>query len=195
MRRLVLVAVVVGLAAWLAWPGAPGDLRRFDPDAVAEAETAMWRSYYERNQPLLFVQLAALLCKQYGQRTPQAVRTAFHAARAAVVFQRGHSRPDYQQALPDLITFYRRILPPGGPAERAAELELEWWIAHRERSPLLEQRLAELQGAIYGMPAGAFYEHATRRAEAMRLRDQHGDWVRISELLRQSWRALHSAVR
>jgi hypothetical protein len=58
-----------------------------------------------------------------------------------------------------------------------------------------ERALAELQSAIYSRPDPVFADHASRRAEAMLIRDAGGDWGRIAELLDNSWVSLHSAVR
>src|SRR6185436_12152397 len=91
--------------------------------------------------------------------------------------------------------------------DRAARLELEWWIIHRQRAQHppgdLDKALAELQAAIYNVPVERLIEHGRLRAEAMTIRDtkaeQGGvnevDWARINELLRQSWRSLANAVR
>jgi hypothetical protein len=79
-------------------------------------------------------------------------------------------------------------------------LELEWWILHRERSPELARGLAELQAAIYQLPAERFAEHARLRAEAMILRDDKGsaiteaDWTRIGAMLDQSWKSLKAGL-
>ncbi|HSP62091.1 MAG TPA: hypothetical protein VLQ90_03820, partial [Pyrinomonadaceae bacterium] len=40
-------------------------MREFDPDEVARLETAMWRSYYEKQRLRLFNQLSELLRTQY----------------------------------------------------------------------------------------------------------------------------------
>ena len=54
--------IVIGAFLWwIALMGPAGDLRKFDPDAVAAAETAMWRSYYSRERMRLFIQLVQLL--------------------------------------------------------------------------------------------------------------------------------------
>jgi hypothetical protein len=132
--------------------------------------------------------------------------SAFYAARAAFVFKEGKSRGDYTKALPDLVTYYASILPEGDPVEKIAGIELEWWILHRERATIapaaLERSLAELQAAIYGVPAAAVERHARLRAEAMLLRDRkaeeggvtEADWRRIGELLDESWVSLKAVV-
>jgi hypothetical protein len=134
---------------------------------------------------------------------------AYHAARAAVVFQRGHGRPDYLKALPDLEKYYELIRENSLTAfdvKRVSTLELEWWIIHRERTRHdpndLVQALADLQAAVYQEPASRFEEHAKARADAMLIRDARAeaggvsdsDWRRIGELLDRSWVSLETVV-
>ena len=90
---------------------------------------------------------------------------------------------------------------------KTAQLELEWWIIHRQRAQHepgdLARALAELQAEIYRMPVDRLMEHGRLRAEAMTIRDtkaeQGGvteeDWAKIDELLKQSWTSLAQAVR
>lgn len=212
-RRLAaLLAVLVLFGAWLVYDlYAPRrtSLRRFDPDEVARLETAMWRSYYERRRLALFFELAELLRTQYRLPFWRSNAVAFRAARAAFVFKDGRARADYERALPDLVRFYqsiRQVSDTDFDVERAARLELEWWIVHRERKSHapgdLARALADLQGEIYRAPPERFDEHARLRADAMEIRDtraEHGgvaedDWLRIDDLLHGSWRSLHAAV-
>ena len=186
-----------------------GSLREFDSHAVARMETAMWRSYYGHHSVRLFRELAELLRTQYHLPFWRSQAGAYRAAKAAVVFQRGHNRGEYERALPDLEAFYRLIRAASGApfdAGKAARLELDWWIVHRERAARdpgdLERALATLQAEIYGDPAARFEDHARARAEAMLLRDaragagavSEADWTRIGELLDTSWTSLRVAV-
>lgn len=213
-RRLLFVvaALVVALAAWVAYDlYAPRrtSLRDFDPDEVARLETEMWRSYYSRQRVRLFNEMAQLLRKQYRLPLWRSNAVAYRAAKAAFVFKDGHSRADYERALPDLLSFYnsiREVSDTDFDPERAARLELEWWIVHRERAAHapgdLDRALASLASEIYRVPAERLMEHARLRAEAMEIRDSKAeqggvteqDWKRIDELLQQSWRSLHAAV-
>jgi len=211
-RKWVLLPV--GLLA--IWAGADltvphrSSLARFDGHEVGRLETAMWRSYYGHRRVALFGQLLELLRRQYGLPFWRASLAAWHAARAAVVFQRGHNRAEYELALPDLRDYYaliRRSSDTPFSVETAARLELEWWIVHRERASqaprALEQRLAALQAAIFGRPESLFVEHARLRAAAMLLRDaaqdkggvSEQDWRTIGDLLDASWVSLQQAVR
>jgi hypothetical protein len=209
----VLVAAAAGAGYAVAELARPRrvDIRAFDPDEVARLETAMWRSYYDRRRLPLFGQLVALLQGQFHLQPLRAVTLAGLAARAAAVFQVGAGHDDYRRALPYLERYYRAIRAvsdvPFDP-ERAARLELEWWIVHREveRHPPgdLEAALADLAAELYQVPAGRLSVHAARRAEAMTIRDHAArravgvlddDWDRIEAVLWVAWKALADEVR
>ena len=209
-RKRILAAVaiaVIGLVIWMLGDLADStrhDLRKFDGHEVARLETAMWRSYYSHERFKLYRELAELLRRQYHLRFWRSYVTAYFAAHAAVVFQRGHNRTEYMWALPDLESFYSQIRQHSENAfdvKRVAAAELEWWIIHRERAQHqpgdLEASLAALQSLIYQQPAARFEEHAKARAEAMLLRDgspSEPDWRRIGALLDRSWMALQVSV-
>jgi hypothetical protein len=214
-RRILLILGLI-VAALIVWVGIDlygprtSHLRDFDPDEVARLETAMWRSYYDKQQVRLFNQLAELLRKQYNMPLVRSNRVAYQAAKAAFIFKDGKQRSDYEKALPNLVDFYgsvREVSDTPFDVNRAARLELEWWIIHRERAKHpegdLDRALAELQAEIYHVPVEKLMEHARLRAEAMRIRDTkaetggvtEADWAKIGELLRGSWRSLAQAVR
>jgi hypothetical protein len=184
-------------------------LRDFDPQQVARIETQMWRSYYDKERLALFTQLAGLMRTQYRMPLVRSNEAAYQAAKAAFVFKGGKERADYEKALPNLINFYRDIRAQSDTpfeVERAAQLELEWWIIHRQRAQHqdgdLARSLAELQAEIFRLPVERFNEHARLRAEAMTIRDDkaeaggvsEADWQHIDELLQGSWLSLWKAV-
>jgi len=211
-RRIFFIGAAILICAWLAadlWGPRTTSLRRFDPDDVSRIETEMWRSYYGRERLRLFNQVSFLLRQQYRLPFLRSYVVAFHAAKAAFIFKDGANREDYEHALPDLLDYYgaiRRISDTPFDAERAARLELEWWIVHRERDKLprtdLDEALSALAAEIYSLPAAQFRDHARYRAEAMLLRDrlaqQNGvtetEWQKIHELLQLSWQSLWNAV-
>ncbi|MEZ5426799.1 MAG: hypothetical protein R2747_11065 [Pyrinomonadaceae bacterium] len=215
LLRIGLGLLIVGalLAGWILFDlNAPQkvDIREFDADEVARLDTAMWRSYYSRERLQMYRELTELLEKQYKFRFWRRQLVAFYAARAAFVFKDGHSRSDYEKALPDLENFYgqiRDVSTTDFDVRRAAELELEWWIVHRERDKYeegdLALALAEGAAAIYKMPVEDFLEYGRFRADAMEIRDTRAetggvseeDWQKIDDLLHRSWRSLHSAVK
>ncbi|HYR87140.1 MAG TPA: hypothetical protein VE422_23870 [Terriglobia bacterium] len=210
-RRAFLTAAIfigVGLAADL-WGPRKASLRQFDPGDVAGMETDMWQSYYSGQRLRLFNQLASLLRRQYRLPPLRSYVVAFHGAKAAFVFKDGANRTDYERALPDLLDYYhaiRRISDTPFNADRAARLELEWWVVHRERDKRprtdLAEAVAALAAEIYGSPAAQFQDHGRYRAEAMLARDQlagrndvtEADWQKIHELLDLSWQSLWKAV-
>jgi hypothetical protein len=211
MRRFLFVPLAL-VALWITWDlnhSAPQSLRTFNPHQVARLETGMWRSYYEHRRVALFGQLVELLRTQYHLPFWSSILAGYHAAKAAVVFQRGHNRTEHTLALPDLIAYYsaiRRFSDTPFNVDRTARLELEWWIIHRQRATHspgdLEAALAALQSEIYLEPASAFAEHAAARARAMDMRDhsaQQGqttsqDWLQIASLLDHSWTTLKQVV-
>ena len=214
-RRLVLVCAagfLIVLSGWVAldlFGTRTRNLRDFDPGEVARLDTAMWRSYYAKQRLLLFFQLTELLRKEYRLPWLRSQWVGYQAAKAAFIFKEGCTRNDYEKALPYLLAFYGAIAAISDnpfDVNRAAELELEWWIVHRERdkhSPEdLPKLLAQTSAVMYRMPYEALLEHGNLRAEAMRIRDDRAaagsvteqDWSQIGSLLDQSWRSLWKAV-
>lgn len=215
-KRLMVKVVAVIAGAVLFWllydlyAPRTAQLREFDADEVARLETGMWRSYYEKRQVRLFNQLSELLRTQYSLPLLRSNQVAYYAADAAFVFKQGKQRSDYEKALPNLVKFYqsiRKVSDIPFDADRAARLELEWWIIHRERAQHqpgdLERALAELQAELYQIPAENLLEHGRLRAAAMTIRDSRAeaggvteaDWETIDGLLHQSWRSLAVAVK
>lgn len=215
-KRIVIRALALLLALVICWFAydlyypQTTRMRDFDPDEVARLETAMWRSYYEKHRLLLFNQLTELLRTQYHMPPVRSNLVAFYATKAAFVFKDGKQRSDYEKALPDLVKFYaavRKMSDIPFDVDRAARLELEWWIIHRQRAQHapgdLEKALADLQAEIYHVPVDRLIEHGRLRAEAMTIRDTkaesggvtEADWARINELLKESWGSLAKAVK
>src|SRR6267142_945349 len=179
-RKLKIAIRVIAVALALLIGGALYDLyyprttkmREFDPDEVARLETAMWRSYYEKQRVKLFNQLAELLRTQYRMSPLRSNQVAYYGADAAFVFKQGQQRSDYEKALPDLVKFYdaiRKLSDIPFDVDRAARLELEWWIIHRQRAQHapgdLDKALAELQAEIYHVPVNRLTDHRRLRAE------------------------------
>jgi hypothetical protein len=211
VRRAILIflALVLAYALFDLYGPRSARMRSFDPNEVARLETAMWKSYYSRERLKLYNQLTELLRTQYNLPFVRSNAVAYQASRAAFVFKDGHNREAYEKALPYLVSFYRSIRNVSDipfDVDRAARLELEWWIIHRERQNHapgdLDRALADLPAELYDKPAEKLMEHAKLRGEAMTIRDMKAeqggvtdaDWARIDELLHQSWQSLYKAV-
>lgn len=210
IRILTLIIIaVVGYTAFDLFAPRTSRMRGFDPNEIARLETAMWRSYYDKQELRLYNQMTELLRSQYNLPFIRSNTVAYQAARAAFVFKGGHNRQEYEKALPHLVSFYtaiQRVSDIRFDADRCARLELEWWIVHRERDKHapgdLAAALAALSSELYQLPAERFADHARLRAEAMSIRDKkaesggvtEADWVKIDELLHASWQSLFDAV-
>ncbi|HEX3145470.1 MAG TPA: hypothetical protein VHQ64_15965 [Pyrinomonadaceae bacterium] len=209
VTAVVLALVICAVLFDLFYPRKTS-LREFDSDEVARLETAMWRSYYEKQRVRLFNDATELLRTQYHLTPVKSNVVAYYAANAAFVFKAGKQRSDYEKALPDLIKFYNYLHNMSDidfDVDKVSRLELEWWIIHRERENHapgdLARALAELQAAIYNLPVERMMEHGRLRAEAMTIRDTkaerggvtEADWAKINDLLRQSWSSLARAVK
>lgn len=210
LRALVILALLG--AAWLMYEyfvPRTTHMRDFDPNQVAALETEMWRSYYAKERVKLFNQLAELMRSQYHMRFTTSNAVAYQAARAAFVFKEGRKREDYEKAMPYLVNFYQAIRAGSDipfDVEKAAKLELEWWIIHRQRDRYskgdLDRALAALPAELYQIPAERLMTHARLRQEAMTLRDDRAeaggvteaDWKKIDGMLKESWVALWEEV-
>lgn len=182
----------------------------FDPDRLAELETAMWKAYYRRQPARLFGYLLLGLREQAHASWPHALAASFFLTRAAAGFARASG--DYERFAPDVARGYRLLgLPPDVDAEEVARRELRWWIVRREIGLAAGQAAGEaitrLYAAIYKVPEAVVAEAGRVRGEAAEVRDRGGSvdpdghpgrglayWPRVAQLLRQSYRELHRAV-
>jgi hypothetical protein len=213
-KRWLIVTAIIG--ALLLWAGIDllvphrSDIRRFDPNEVAHLDAVMWRSYYNRQQRQLFFQLAELMRRQFHFPLLRSNEVAAYAAKAAFVFKDGHNRADYEKALPELEEYFqaiRDISTKPFDVRRAARLELEWWIVHREREHHadgdLARALAEAASELYQVPADKLMEYGRFRADAMKIRDTkafaggvtEADWRQIESNLQTSWQSLWNAMQ
>jgi hypothetical protein len=214
--KRILGLVLALVAALLLWVGLDlfiprrVDIRHFNAEEVARLDAAMWRSYYDRQPRRLFFQLAELMRDQFQFPIFRSNRVALSAARAAFIFKDGHNRDDYEKALPDLTDYFQQIHDISATSfdvEHAAELELEWWIVHRERDTRREgdlaRALAEAAAELYQVSPDKLAEYGHYRAAAMTIRDTKAvaggvtedDWHEIQTDLLIAWQSLWKAVQ
>lgn len=195
--------VVLG-ALYAFYPRHPS-LTAFDAAAMARAEAAMWRDYYEKRYPALFYELYAVARDQQGFSPVDSLRIGFFAARAAYRFQASRSRAEADVALPDLIDYYAllaRAAPGPVDIEYAARKELDWWQARRENvgPDAYGRTVAQVATALYGVDNADLRRSGVLRAQAMAYRDAHSrdmteaDWDEIARRLDESYRLLKQAI-
>ncbi len=210
VRKAFLVLILI-LATWISydlWVSHPSDQRDFDPVQMGQLETAMWRSYYEQKPVQLFSQLTRTMRTQFGAPFWKSVQLAFFASKAAFTFQKGSDRPEYEQALPYLESYYQGIQDLSTrpfQVKQAAKDELEWWVIRREREihppSDWEVLIAQIAASLYKMEAKQFEAYAHLRVKAMLIRDELGEnitdqeWAEIEDILKESWTELHIAVQ
>jgi hypothetical protein len=184
-------------------------VRRFDPRAVGRYECRAWETYYRRRWLAFLVASVALVRAAFGMSWPRTLWGAWLVLRAN---QQWAPFPDNDPdaARATMARFYRLLRQPIDPV-RAAELEVEWWRAHREnqyhdRPELGEALIAALRDLYaysYGVEPDSVRQAAALRAEAMDVSDR---WVKAGcdpadpqlaherSLLVRSYAALLAAV-
>jgi hypothetical protein len=84
LLRIVLILVVLAVIglAYALWPR-QGDLRTFDPAAVARLETSMWRDYYGHDYRSLATHLYSLYRDEYHFSPGDSAQLAYDSGKAA----------------------------------------------------------------------------------------------------------------
>ena len=133
-------------------------MRRFDPRAVGRYECRAWETYYRRKWAAFLIASVALVRAAFRMSWPKTLYGAWLVLRANMLWA---PFPDND---PDGARAHDGALLP--PAERrastrykAAELEVEWWRAHRENQygdhalgEALIVALRDLYAYTYGEP-------------------------------------------
>ena len=201
---LLLVLVLAGLA-YVFWPR-QGDLRGFDPDAVARLETAMWRDYYTHDYKGLGTRLYALYHDEYRFSPGDSLRLSYATGKAAQVFQPTSNRAEAQVALPLLIQYFTLLRDHSGEAfdpDKAARLELDWWQLRRENATPAQYGavVAQVTEELFHVRNSSIDESALQRAQMMRYRDdrrnggmQPDDWTHIETNLIEAYRKLKAGL-
>jgi hypothetical protein len=195
-RQSVKIAIGLFVFVGLLYAGMPrnADLRAFDPQEMAQRETAMWRDYYDKRYVRLFWDLYESSRVEFRFSPLDSFRIALAAAHAARLFQPTTSREAASVALPPLEVYYN-LLRKGAPVDfdpdKAAQLELDWWQARREKAAPGDygQKIAATASMIYGAQNPLIAESGRLRAEAMAYRDARDDKMTDAD-----WRAISSQL-
>ncbi len=188
-------------------------MRSFDPRSVGTLECRAWETYYRRKWVAFLIASVGLVRAAFRMSWPRTLLGAWLVLRAN---QKWAPFPnnDPQTARALMRRFYRLVarseqirLDP----VRAAELEVEWWRAHREAqhgkgaeaADDLVRALRDLYAHTYAVDPHEVQQAAALRAEAMDVSDrwvEHGcdpDDPLLAEersLLVRSYAALLAAV-
>ncbi|TVY99941.1 hypothetical protein EAS64_40625 [Trebonia kvetii] len=172
--------------------GAPSRLRSFDPVRLADLEYQAWVGYYLRRWPRVLIASVGLVRVGFGLGWYRTMRGAWLVLRANQLWA-PYPGNDPAGARARMRRFYALVkLAHGEPDDpaRAAELEVDWWRAHREGQHAgdrgepagdaepgeeLTGALTRLYSYVYGEPESALRQAAVERARAMDLSDQ---WIR-----------------
>jgi hypothetical protein len=159
-------------------------MRSFDPRAVGTLECRAWETYYRRKWAAFLLASVGMVRAAFGMTWRRTVVGAWLVLRAN---QKWAPFPDNdpQTARAFMERFYRLLVTAEAAAfdpRHAAELEVEWWRAHREAqhdagsgvSEPLVLALRDLYAYTYAIHPGAVRQAAARRAEAMDVSDR---WV------------------
>jgi hypothetical protein len=188
-------------------------MRSFDPRLVGARECRAWETYYRRKWAAFLLASVGMVRAAFGMGWPRTLVGAWLVLRAN---QKWAPVPDNDPAAARaLMTRFYGLLVAGEGASidprRAAELELEWWRAHREAQHggssepdgALVAALQDLYAYTYSVDPAAVRLAAELRATAMVVSDQ---WVtsgcdpddprlaRERALLIRSYAALLAAV-
>lgn len=195
-RQSYKIAIGLFVLVGLLYVGMPrhADLRAFDPQQMAKRETAMWRDYYDKRYVRLFWDLYASSRAEFRFSPLDSFRIALAAAHAARLFQPTTSREEASVALPPLEVYYS-LLRKGAPAsyepDKAAQLELDWWQARREKAAPGDfgRTIAAAASMVYGAENPLIAESGALRAEAMAYRDARND-----KMTDEDWRNIASKL-
>jgi hypothetical protein len=155
----------------------------FDPRRVGTLECRAWETYYRHEWAAFLAASVGLVRAAFEMSWPRTLVGAWLVLRANMVWAPvPDNDPDAARAL--MRRFYQllRKSDPGATfsPRRAAELEVEWWRAHREAQRAqggqraLVEALRDLYAYTYEARPEAVEPAAQLRADAMELSDR---WV------------------
>jgi hypothetical protein len=160
-------------------------MRGFDPRSVGRWECRAWETYYRRKWGAFLIASITLVRSAFRMNWRRTLHGAWLVLRANQKWAPfPNNDPDAARAL--MGRFYELLKESDASAAfepaKAAELEVEWWRAHRdaqhpERGGSQEEltgALADLYAYTYGQEKSVDRRAAELRAEAMEVSDR---WV------------------
>lgn len=183
------------------------NLKKFNPDKIAELDLNMWQAYYNHNFFKLFILLLRLNHESFGLDYLRTLQASYYSAFAAINFRLNKGKEDSKTIIKKLEKFFKIISDNNIDKfdyKKVAELEFGWWMI--DRYPKLyqtsrEEGLARAMATIYSIDYLKLTEYANYRAQAMVLQDeaeatnQEANWKKIGSLLKQSFNSLYQSVQ
>jgi hypothetical protein len=159
-------------------------MRSFDPRSVGGFECRAWETYYRRKWAAFLIASVGLVRSAFGMSWPRTLVGAWLVLRANQKWA-PYPANDPEAARRLMTSFYRLLRKAEGAAfdpVRAAQLEVEWWRAHREdqredrpgSAESLVSALRDLYAYTYAVDPDEVRPAAELRAEAMHVSDR---WV------------------
>lgn len=174
-------------------------MRKFDPRRLAHYEKENYVAYYQKNWLKLLRVSVGMIREAFGFSLFQAVYAAYLVARAEIAFAPfpDNDVPLAQAYMRRFYSFLKETHGEEFDVERAAKLEVDWWIIHRrlfansENGELVDA-LTALYAEAYGVAPAFVRPAAEQRAQGMLYSDL---WVNAgkdanSPLLAQEEEAL-----
>ena len=160
-------------------PNSP--MRRFDPRKVAHLEKENYVAYYQKDWLKLLRVSVGLVKESFGLNLWQAIYGAYLVARAEIAFAPfpDNDVPRAQAYMQRFYQFIRKVHHEVFDIEHVAQLEVNWWIVHRQlfanpNNQELVEALANAYAIAYGVRPEQVRQAAYHRAMGMLLSDQ---WV------------------
>lgn len=165
---------------------AKNPIRNFDPRKVAHYERENYVAYYQKDRLKLMRVSVGLVKESFGLSWTQAIYGACLVARAEIAFAPFPDN-DLPKTLAYIKRFYRLLKDihhENFDVDRAAQLEVNWWIAHRklfgnEANDELVDALKGLYAEAYRVEPAKVHEAASLRAKGMLYSDL---WVNGGKL-------------
>jgi hypothetical protein len=172
---------------------------------LAYLEAAGWRAYYDRQWLKLISLMVQLNQEQFHIPFPLSVVAAFHVARGSVAWAPVDNDPLVVRR--HFVRFYRMARRWSGMTfepERAAELEIGYWIEHRRLigNPDKEsfiQAMTALHSHLFNLSPQRARESAEWRVQANNTvdlitgalsSDPETDWAKLEDQLRKCYESV-----
>jgi hypothetical protein len=190
----------------------------FNPSKVAYYEKAGWEAYYAREWFLAFQLMVQLNREQFRMPLWTAILASINVVRASIAFAplQNNNVPAATQHIRHYYEKARQSVGIQADAQTLADLEMDYWVVHRQlarerkqavedgkgaidnSAPMVES-LVRLHAALFKAPTAAIRRSAELRAQAAvavdritggYTSDEVADWDEVEQKLVEAYGAL-----